>query len=157
MVHKEGCACAGAGTVFRVWEVLPPEGEQNDITGDVRGGFQRGRGDTLSAGWLMARWGCLGSGTPGGLMSAPGGGPGPADSRPAPQVLSWELFIPPLSDREEKRPLGRTWLGILALSGRAGRGTLPLRRWEPSQRVALTVPGEDTAAGSPARVPVPPL
>lgn len=105
----------------------------------------------LQCGVAHGKVGCLRSGTPCGLMSALRGGPGPSRQSPSPSGAALGVVHPSAQRSEEKRPLGRTWFGIFPLLGRVGHGTLLLRRWEPSQRVVLTVPGEDTAAGSPAR------
>lgn len=105
-VRKEGCACAGVGTVFRVWEVVPREGEQ--MTLPVMCGTAHGEVGCLSSGTRTGRLGSSSS-CPWPPVS-PKGSPGPPRQSPGPSVRPWELFIPSLSAREERGAPGRTWL-----------------------------------------------
>lgn len=68
----------------------------------------------------MARWGASAQGLTLAAWAPPGAALWPhvsPEGQPrAPQVLPWELFIPPLSAQEEKEAPGtHLWLGILDL------------------------------------------
>lgn len=139
-VPKEGCACAVVGTVFRVWEVLP----QDQMTLQVMCGTAHGEVGCLSSGTHTGRLGssrscpvasCQPRGAAPGSSGAALGAVHPSAQRSGGERGSWDT--PVARDSRPVRPVGR--------------GILPLRCWEPSQLVVLTVSVEDTAACSPAR------